>query len=76
MKAPCTHYQGQCDHLVCPRDAARQAAEKAEIDGWLAGLPEGAVIELRAGSYPFALPHGMPRTNAKFTVRGKPLDPR
>lgn len=20
MKSECTHYQGQCDHLVCPRE--------------------------------------------------------
>ncbi len=70
MKAPCTHYQGQCDHLVCPRDAARQAAEKAEIDGWLAGLPEGAVIEYRH-LWPV-----VPESTVAFTVRRQKSDPR
>lgn len=23
MRANCTHYQGVCDHLVCPREAGR-----------------------------------------------------
>ncbi len=43
---------------------------------FVAGLPEGAVLELRAGSYPWQLPPGVPRKNAKFPVRRKPLDPR
>jgi hypothetical protein len=38
---------------------------------FIAGLPEGAVLELRAGSYPWLLPPGVPRVNAKFTVRRK-----
>ncbi len=69
MKTTCTHYQGQCDHIVCPRDAARQAAEKAEIDGWLADLPDGTVLELPPPPY-------VPRSEITFTVRRKPLDPR
>lgn len=31
MKTPCTHYAGRCDKLVCPREAERQAADRAAI---------------------------------------------
>lgn len=35
MKASCTHYQGQCDHLVCPRTVNDPPASgKCCINGW------------------------------------------
>lgn len=32
MSASCTHYQGVCDHLVCPRAEERAKSEAAEAD--------------------------------------------